>query len=220
MTIFKKVGLIVGMVVLAYFGAAVFTNPAGVQAAMSDPWEAIKDLTSRIVELERRVTNIEQFLSMGSGEQLEEEEPVKVDEADYPYSAILAPELQGKIEARYNSYVGWVFLPPELDPRTRAFKEQQMLPGEGIIVKGFIKNVSKETISLKIWGRTNIRDANSGEMLLEGGWGGSLAPLVLKPNQVVSTLPGSSYEFAPSSLSDVFSDPKSLFVEVELKAVE
>ena len=100
MNTLKKVGLIVGVVFLAYFGIAVFTYPTGVAAAAIDPWGAITLLTERVTQLEWRVARMEKLLGLD-----QESRPSFYTEEDVRNSPLIGkvtPELRAKIENDIN----------------------------------------------------------------------------------------------------------------------
>lgn len=133
----KKVGLIVGVVFLAYFGMAAFTYPTGVAAAVTDPWEAITLLTERITQLEWRVARIEDILGLNRGSRPGKEQMVVFDETKYPYLAEIAPELEGKIAARYRYQI--VSLGPK--------EGYPPIPGKWLIISTIVKNLADQPIT-------------------------------------------------------------------------
>jgi hypothetical protein len=211
-----KKGLLILAILLALFvGTAFGTYPAGVQAAMADPWEAIISLTVRVTNLEARVTDIENFLGIGVRNQ-PEEQVVEFNETDYPYLAILPPELEGKFEARYNFAVGtiWIEDKPtnEVNPITGELKFEKRQT-EGISYEGVIRNISNETITIKYGSTAYVKDKNTGEIITDLGKGGCLAPQTFKPNQV-RTFGTAMYDYyPPESFTEEIPDPQAVFVE-------
>jgi len=145
-------GIIILILLSGFFATAIATYPAGALAALSDPWDAINQLFAKVAELERRIGIMERLLGIGQNQ---------TDRMEYPYSATLASELEGKIEAKYNwgkQYSReWDEIKEEYGPKIL----------DTIIWEIFIKNLSNQTIR-KIYYDIFIRDEN-GTLLLDGG---------------------------------------------------
>jgi len=109
--ILKKVLLTLGIVFLCYFGTVVFTYPTGAANGITNPGEAITLLAKRVTQLEWRVARMEKILGLDQEKEVYQEngkifKPLSEFAEEYPYLAKVAPELEGKVAARYRYYFG------------------------------------------------------------------------------------------------------------------
>jgi len=112
--------------------------------------EAEKETKRKLVELEKRIGIIERILGIGKNDT--------TVQTEYPYSAILAIGLEGKIEVKYNwgrDYrQEWDEIKEEYTPRTLTGVRWSLL----------IKNLSNQTIQ-RFWYEIFVRD-ETGNILL------------------------------------------------------
>lgn len=60
-------GIVITLIlVCGIFIGSILTHPAGAQEVITDPWEAIQQLFTRILHLEQRVSQVEQSISQES----------------------------------------------------------------------------------------------------------------------------------------------------------
>lgn len=135
------------ILLFGFFGTAIATYPAGALAAISDPWEAIQSLIERITELERRIGIIERLLGTQPNDTIET-----------PYLATLAPELVGKIEAKYNYQKVYS---AEWDEIEEKYKPKKLTD---IRYECEIKNLSNQTIR-KVKYEVIVKDENGSTLI-------------------------------------------------------
>lgn len=145
-------GIIILVLLSGLSTTAIATYPEGALAALNDPLDAINQLFARIAELERRIGVIERLLGIGGNKTTERME--------YPYTAVLTTELEGKIEAKYNWHKVY----------SREWNETKEEYGPKILTdiewNIFLRNLSNQTIR-KIYYDIIVKD-ETGNVILNG----------------------------------------------------